>query len=317
MRLIVTIPALNEAKNIAAVIKEIPREIPELSEVKVLVVDDGSTDETSKIAREAGADFVFKNPRRKGLARTFKKGLEEALKLGADIILNTDADNHYNQSKIPQLIAPILKNQAEIVVGNRDVWNLKKMSFTKKIGNSLGSCFVRFIAGIPFKIDASSGFRAYSRDAALRLNVLSDHTYAHETLIQAYDHGLTIQTVDLPARDVSRPSRLISNVPEHILKSLLVIFRILTIYKPLRVMFFIGSTVFLGGLIFVVRFLYFYFTSGGSGHVQSLILASVLLIIGFQIDILGLISSAIGWNRKILEENLYRLKKKEFKNRDI
>ncbi|MBU1167383.1 glycosyltransferase family 2 protein [Patescibacteria group bacterium] len=313
MRLIVIIPALNEEANLASVIKEIPRSIDRVDEVKVLILDDGSTDKTVQVAKEAGADFILSNPQKMGLARTFKRALEEALNREADIIVNTDGDNHYDQSKIPELIKPILDKKAEIVIGNRNIWELKKMPLVKKLGNSMGSWFVRTIARIPLKVDASSGYRAYSKNAALRLNILSDHTYAHETLIQAHDHGLALECIDIPARDVDRPSRLISSVPKHIFKSLLVIFRILTIYKPLRVMLSIGSLIFGVGLIFIIRFLYFYFTQGGEGHIQSLILASALLLIGFQICVLGLISSAVGWNRKILEENLYRSKKIELK----
>lgn len=309
MKLVVIIPCLNEEENIEAVIKEIPREIKGITSVDVLILDDGSTDNTVSCAKKAGADIIVSNHQKMGLARTFKRAIEEAIKHGADIIVNTDGDNHYDQSKIPELIKPILDKKAEIVVANRDIWNLKKMPLVKKVGNSMGSWLVRKLARISLPIDASSGYRAYSRDAALKLNILSNHTYAHETLIQAYDHGISFATVTIPARDVSRPSRLITSVPKHIIKSLVVILRILTIYKPLRVMTFLGSTIFGVGSIFIIRFLYFYFNGDGDGHIQSLILASALLIIGFQILVLGLISSAIGWNRKILEESLYRQKK--------
>jgi len=300
------------------VIKEIPRSIEGITDVKILILDDGSKDNTVSVSKKAGADWVISQPQNKGLARTFKRAIEEALKRDADIIVNTDADNHYDQTQIPKLIEPILKKKAEIVVGNRNIWELTDMPFSKKLGNTLGSFFVRKIARIPLKVDASSGFRAYSRDAALKINVLSDHTYAHETLIQAYDHGIALACIDIPARNVERPSRLINNVPVHIFKSLIVILRILTIYKPLRVMLFIGGSIFLLGLIVVLRFFYYYITMGGEGHIQSLILASALMIIGFQIAVLALISSAIGWNRKILEETLYREKKNEFSspNRD-
>lgn len=313
MKLIVNIPALNEEENIADVIREIPRNITGVSEVCVLVLDDGSTDNTVQEAKDAGADIVISNSQTMGLARTFKRAIEIAISHGADIIVNTDGDNHYDQSKIPELIKPIIENKAEIVVANRDVWNLNDMPITKKIGNILGSWFVRKIARINLPIDASSGYRAYSRDAALKINILSNHTYAHETLIQAYDHGIPFACVTIPARSVERPSRLISSVPRHIIKSLVVILRILTIYKPLRVMLVIGGSVFTVGTAFILRFIYLYFTEGGDGHIQSLILASALLIIGFQIMVLGLISSAIGWNRKILEETLYRQKKETLK----
>lgn len=311
MNLVITIPCLNEEKNLEAVIKEIPRNIEGISSVKVLIINDGSTDNTVEIAKNAGADNIISNTATIGLARTFKKGLETALKMGADIIVNTDGDNHYNQSRIPDLIKPILEKKADIVVAGRDIWNLEHMPMVKKIGNHLGSKFIQTIARIPKDIDASSGFRAYTKEAALKINILSDHTYAHESLIQAQDNGLIIKNVTIPARDVDRPSRLISSVPKHIFKSLLVILRVLTIYKPLRVMSFIASIFIAIGLVFVSRFLYFFFTDGGEGHIQSLILATSLMVIGCQIAVLGLLSSAIGWNRKILEENLFRTKKQE------
>lgn len=309
MKLIVIIPCLNEEENISEVIKEIPRKIKNVDTVEVLILNDASTDNTVRYAKEAGADWIVSNSQKMGLARTFKKGIEIALKKGADIIVNTDGDNHYNQSKIPELIQPIIEKNAEIVVANREIWKLEGMPVVKKIGNALGSLFIRKIARIALPIDASSGYRAYSKDAALKLNVLSNHTYAHETLIQAYDHGISFASVNIQARTVERPSRLISSVPKHILKSLVVILRILTIYKPLRVMSTLGGSIIAAGVLFIARFLYYYVTEGGDGHIQSLVLASALLIIGFQILVLALISSAIGWNRKILEETLYRQKK--------
>ncbi|MBU0707634.1 glycosyltransferase family 2 protein [Patescibacteria group bacterium] len=315
MKLFVTIPAFNEAENIERVIREIPRNIPGVESVSVLVVDDGSSDQTVECARSAGADFVISNGTNKGLAYTFQRLIRESLIRGADIIVNTDGDNHYNQSRIPDLIQPILESKADIVIGDREVRQLEYMPAANKYLNLLGSFFVSRMIGLKKTLDVSSGFRAYTREAALRISILSKHTYTHETLIQALDHNLTIASVPIKARKVNRKSRLISNIPKHLVKSLVVIFRVFTIYKPLRVMSGLGLLIFLPGLVLIFRFLYFYFFTarGGEGHIQSLIIAAILILLGFQIFVLGLIASAIGWNRKMQEEILYHQKKELLK----
>ncbi len=315
MKLIVTIPAYNEAENIATVIKEIPRRISGIETVEVLVLDDGSTDQTIEIARASGADYVLSNGTNKGLAYTFNRLINEALIRGADVIVNTDGDNHYDQSRIPDLIQPLLKNEADVVIGDREVKKLEYMPAANKYLNLLGSYCVSRLIGLKKTLDVSSGFRAYSREAALRISILSKHTYTHETLIQALDHNLKVASVPIKARKVTRKSRLISSIPKHLFKSLLVISRVFTIYKPLRVMSGLGLIIFLPGLFLVFRFLYFYFFTarGGEGHIQSLVIAAILILLGFQIFILGLIASAIGWNRKMQEEILYHQKKAELK----
>jgi glycosyltransferase involved in cell wall biosynthesis len=308
MKLIVTIPAYNEEKTITSVIKEIPRNISGIDRVEVLVLNDGSYDKTVEVAKNAGADYVISHKENKGLAVTFKDAVEEALKKGADIIVNTDADNHYNQSKIPQLIDPIIGNNADIVIGSREVEKLDHMPRANRYGNLLGSWFVCKLANLP-RLDVSSGFRAYSREAALKMNVLSPHTYTHETLIQANDHKLTIAEVPIGAREVKRESRLIENVPKHITKSLSVIFRTFTLYKPMRVFLVIGSLLFIIGLIPIVRFVYFYLIGSGAGHIQSLVVGTMIVLIGFITSVMAMLASAIGWNRKLIEELLYRIKK--------
>ncbi len=308
MKLIVTIPAYNEEQTIAAVIREIPRALPGFDAVEVLVLNDGSRDATAEVARTAGADHVISHRVNKGLAMTFADALREALARGADVIVNTDADNHYDQSRIAELVAPLLAGRADIVVGSRMVAQLHDMRAVNKYGNMLGSWFVRRLFGLG-DIDVSSGFRAYTREAALKLNVLSRHTYTHETLIQAMDLGFAIVDVPIQARAVTRKSRLIKNIPSHIVKSLVVILRSFTLYKPLRAFSLLGCAVAAPGLVLLARFGYFYVVDGGQGHVQSLVVAAVSLILGFQIFVLGLIASAIGWNRKLMEEVLYRLKK--------
>lgn len=312
MKLIVTIPAYNEEESIAEVIKEIPRSIEGISQVEVLVLDDGSQDQTVPKAKEAGADYIISHKDNKGLAKTFQDAIDAALERGADIIVNTDADNHYNQSRIPELITPILKREADVVIGSRDVKTVEGMPFVKRYLNLIGSFITSKLAGMP-PLDVSTGFRAYSREAALRLAVYSSHTYVHVTLLSAVDHKLTIKEIPIPARKVTRPSRLIQSVPSHLISAGTNILRNIILFKPLRFFGIVGGVILLVGLVFVIRFLYYYFTGDGAGHIQSIVLAGVLMIIGFQVMILGLIASAIGWSRKILEDILYFLKKDRFK----
>lgn len=308
MKLFVQIPVYNEEQNIADVISEIPRNISGIDEVRVLVISDGSKDLTVERARNAGADFVIDRKVNRGLAQTFKQGIEECLRRGADIIVNTDGDNHYNQSKIGDLIRPLLDQMADVVVGSREIEKLKKMPFANKYGNLVGSYVVCKLADVP-KLDASTGFRAYTREAALRINILSHHTYTHETFFQLADLKLRIVEIPIQARPVKRKSRLIKSISNHIRRSLTVIFRMTLLYKPLKVFLTMGTLVFAVGAALGIRFLYFYFTDDGSGHIQSLILAAVMMILGFQIGIMGLVASAVGWNRKIIEEVLYWVKR--------
>lgn len=312
MRLIVTIPAYNEEATIAEVIREIPRTIAGIDEVQVLVFDDGSTDRTVSVAKEAGADFVFSHSSNKGLATTFKHALWKALECGADIVVNTDADNHYDQSRIPELVAPVLAGEADVVIGSRQVKDLEQMPFLNKHLNRIGSFMMTSFVGLP-SLDVSTGFRAYSKEAALSLGVYSLHTYVHTTLLSAQDLHLTIKEVPIKARPVERHSRLIKNIPDHLWKAGVNIVRNIVLFRPLR---FFGGVAFVistVGSIAILRFLYFYALDGGRGHVQSLILGGVLLIIGFNCMMLGMIGSSIGWSRKVTEEILYILKKNQLK----
>lgn len=312
MKLIVIIPAYNEEETIDLVIEGIPRQIEKIDKVEILVIDDGSFDKTVKKAKEAGADYIFSNKSNKGLAFTFARGLEQALKLGADIIVNTDADNQQDQTEIPKLIQPILEDRAEMVIGNRQVIKLNHMVFGKKYGNVLGSFFLRLITGSNI-IDASCGFRAFSRKAAMQFLVFSDHTYTHETIIQAI--GRKMRIVQIPVafqKRISGESRLIKSFWGHIGKSLISILRIILIYKPLKIFFALGSiSVLLGGLI-GLRFLYFYFASSASGHIQSLILSSILISIGVIVIVMGFLADLINTNRKIIEEILLRLRQRDY-----
>lgn len=312
MKLIVTIPAFNEEGTIAEVIKEIPREIPGISEVKVLVFNDGSQDRTVEVAREAGADYVFSNKRNKGLAETFRYCLEEAVRLGADVIVNTDADNHYNQSRIGELVKPIANNEADIVIGSRKVEELEDMPFLNKYLNQIGSWGMTKWAGMP-KYDVSTGFRAYTREAALKIGIYSHHTYTHTTLLSAEDLKLITVEVPIRARKVTRPSRLIKSIPSHMMKAGVGIVRNIVLFRPLRFFGLLGTVIVVLGILAVIRFLWFYFTGDGNGHIQSLILAGSLMIIGFQTVVMGLLGSSIGWHRKVSEDILYRLKELELR----
>ncbi len=308
MKLIVTIPAYNEEKTIASVIREIPRQIEGIENVKILVLNDGSTDNTAQVASSAGADFVISHKKNKGLAITFKDAIEEALKKGADIIVNTDADNHYDQSRIPELIKPILNKKADLVIGSRKVEELDHMPRKNKYGNIMGSWLVCKLSGLG-KIDVSSGFRAYTRETALRMNILSPHTYTHETLIQAAENKLSIIEIPIKAREVKRKSKLIKSIPRHIAKSLTVILRVFSLYNFIKIFITLGLILFIIGLIPIFRFIYFYFLNGGQGHIQSLIIGTMMTLIGFITIAIALLASAIDWNRKLIEEILYKTKK--------
>ncbi len=311
LKLIVTIPAFNEDENIADVIREIPREIPGIASVEVLVLDDGSTDSTATTAWSAGADYVISHNRRLGLARTFRDAIDAALAHGADVIVNTDADNHYDQSRIPELVAPIVAGRADIVVGSREIAQLK-MKWSHKWGNIVGSTMVRRLAGLPSNVDVSSGYRAYDREAAMRMNVIAGYTYTHETLIAAIEQGMTIVDVPIAARHVSRPSRLMGGVVGHVMRAVAVILRSYAVYQPIRAFSTLGLLFILAGLMPMVRFTYLYLTGDSDGHIQSIIAGSVLLIVGFQVFILSLLASALSWNRRMIEELLLRERRRDY-----
>lgn len=302
MKVIVTIPCYNEEENIVEVIKEIPRSLPGVSSVQVLVVDDGSKDKTVQLAKEAGADFVISNMENKGLAYTFKRALRLAIQHGADIIVNTDGDNHYDQSRINELVAPIVAHKADIVIGSRKNLNTKNRTL-----NKIGSYVMTKWAGMP-KYDVSTGFRSYSKEAAMRLGVYSTHTYTHTTLLSALDLDLTIVEVPIPDRIVTRPSRLIKSVSSHIWIAGWNIVRNIVIFRPLRFFGIVGVVALGIGLIPVVRFGYFWLIGQGAGHIQSLVIGTMLIILGYINIVLGLIGSAIGWHRKVSEETLYQVK---------
>lgn len=311
-KLIVQIPCLNEAETLPATLRDIPRAIPGIDAVEVLVIDDGSRDGTSEVARRHGVDHVVRFSHRKGLAAAFAAGVDACVKLGADLIVNTDGDNQYAGADIPKLIGPLLRGEADIVIGDREVRDLAHMSATRKRLQWLGSWVVRQVSDTKVP-DTTSGFRAYSREAALRMTIVSEFTYTLESIIQAGKKRMVIAHVPIRSHPGTRSSRLFSSVWAYIKASGATIIRIYVMYEPLKVFGLIGLLVFVGGLAVSLRFVYFYIVGEGLGHVQSLIFAAVLLIVGFQIVLIGLVADVISGNRKLLEDLLYRVRRMELR----
>ncbi len=306
-KLIIQIPCLNEAATLPATLADLPRAVGGIDTVEWLVVDDGSSDDTSAVARAHGVDHVIRFRTRRGLAAAFMAGLDAALRLGADYVVNTDADNQYAGADVAALVQPLLDGTADVVIGDRNVATLQRMPPLKRWLQRLGSWVIRQVSNTRVR-DATSGFRAYTRDAALRQTVVSDFSYTLETIIQAGRKRLAIAHVPVATNDSTRPSRLFDSVFTYVRKSAATIVRIYTLYEPLTVFTTAGLTLVAGGLVISFRFLYFYMNGAGSGHVQSLILAAVLLIVGFQVLLIGLLADVLSANRKLTEELLYRVR---------
>ncbi len=302
MKLVIQIPAWNEEESLGGALEALPREVPGFDRVEVLVIDDGSTDRTREVAAEHGAR-VLAMPGHRGLAMSFAAGLRESLRMGADVIVNTDADNQYDASCIPDLVAPILRGEADMVIGDRGVASLPHFSPTKRLLQSLGSWVVRKLSGTEVR-DATSGFRAISRAAATRLHVFTRFTYTLETILQAGEAGLRVVSVPIRVNEgPRRPSRLFRSNLGYVVRSLESMARVVVLYNPLRVFLRLGSLPILAGLLLLLRFLYLSL-SGDGGHLQSLILAVVLVVVGVQIAVVGLVADLIAVNRRLVEELL-------------
>ncbi|MHB0923876.1 MAG: glycosyltransferase family 2 protein [Bellilinea sp.] len=307
MKLIIQIPCYNEAESLPETVAQLPRQIDGIDEVEVLIIDDGSSDNTAEVAEACGVDHVLRLPHHAGLAAGFAAGLDACLRLGADFIVNTDADNQYYAADIPLLVQPLLSGEAELVIGDRGVATLQTFSPIKRSLQVFGSRIVSSAAGLDIS-DATSGFRAMTRDVALHTVVLSDYSYTLETLIQAGNRKTKVVSIPVRTNPPRRPSRLMTGMGHYLKHSSATIIRSYTMYRPLRVFFTAGMIVFLLGLALVVRFLVYYFQGQGSGHVQSLILAAVLLIVGFQTWLIGLVADLVGKNRRLMEEVLWRVR---------
>jgi len=306
-KLIIQIPCLNEAATLPVTLADLPRQVPGIDVVEFLVIDDGSVDGTAEVARANGAHHVVRFRRRKGLAAAFTAGIDACLKLGADYIVNTDGDNQYCGRDVATLVAPLLSGEADIVIGDRNIQDVEHMSPTKKALQRLGSWVVRQVSNTKVP-DTTSGFRAYTRDAALRLTIVSEFSYTLESIIQAGKKRMAIAHVPIATNARLRESRLFGSAWGYVKVSAATIVRIYAMYEPLKVLSSIGALVFLAGLAISVRFLYFYLTGTGLGHLQSLILSAVLMIVGFEVVLIGLVADVISGNRKLIEDLLYRVR---------
>jgi glycosyltransferase involved in cell wall biosynthesis len=314
MKLIIQIPCYNEAETLPITLRELPREMQGFDKVEWLVVNDGSTDDTAAVAKANGVDHIISFAKNQGLARGFMAGLDACLKLGADIIVNTDADNQYSAKDVPLLVKPILDKKADVVIGARPISEIKHFRFIKKQLQKLGSWIVRLASktNIP---DAPSGFRAMSREAALHLNVFNEYTYTLETIIQAGQKNMAIASVPVRVNEDLRPSRLVKSIPRYVQKSIITIIRIFVVYKPFRFFMTFGLLLFTPGFLLGIRFLYYYFLEGGEGHIQSLILSSILMGIGFQTMLVAFLADLLAVNRRLMEDVQFRLRKNESQGR--
>jgi glycosyltransferase involved in cell wall biosynthesis len=315
MKMMVMIPCYNEEATLPEVLRTIPRAVPGIDTIEILVIDDGSSDHTVEVAALFGADHVVRHVRNRGLAAAFQTGLDACLSRGADIIVNTDGDNQYPQADIPRLVEPILRGEADIVIGDRQTGTIEHFSPVKKLLQAFGSWVVRQASGTAVP-DAPSGFRAYSREAALRLNVMTSYTYTLETIIQAGKKNLAVRHINIRTNPQTRQSRLIRGVWDYVKKSGATIVRLYALYEPLKVFFYIGLVFLLIGCILMSRFLYSYFIlqRPGMTNVQSLVIGSTFINIGALIMAIGLVADLIASSRRLLEDLLYRVKKLELQS---
>ena len=309
-KLIIQIPCYNEEATLGITLAALPRQLPGVDCIEWLIVNDGSADGTVGVARAHGVDHIVNFVQNQGLAKAFMAGLDASLRAGADIIVNTDADNQYRAEDIPKLIAPILSGKAEIVIGERPIQQIQHFSASKKVLQRLGSWIIRIISGTDIP-DAPSGFRAISREAAMRLNVFNDYTYTLEMIIQAGQKGMAMTSVPVGINSLLRPSRLVKSIRSYVRRSLFTILRIFVVYQPLRFFVILGSIPFAFGFVLGLRWLVLFLGGTPRTHLPSLILASILILIGFQLWIFGLVADLLAVNRKLLEEIQLRVRRTE------
>jgi glycosyltransferase involved in cell wall biosynthesis len=315
MKLIVQIPCFNEEATLRQTVADIPRHIDGIDDVRILIVDDGSTDETVHVARDAGVDYVVRHKTQRGLARAFRTGIDTCLDLGADIIVNTDGDNQYAGADIPLLCQPILDGKADIVIGDRQTHAIQHFSPLKKNLQRIGSALVRFLSKTDVK-DVVSGFRAISREAASQINIVSSFSYTVEMVIQAGKKQIATTSVPINTNAKTRESHLFRSIPQFIFDQVATIIRMYSMFQPLKVFFYMGLMFSVIGLIPFIRFIYFYMIGDGGGHIQSLVVGGVLLLMGFVTFMIGLVADLISFNRQLLEMTLERVKNLEFRQSD-
>lgn len=308
MKLIIQIPCYNEEEYLGVTLNDLPKKLEGIDEIEYLVIDDGSTDKTVEVAKKMGVNYIIRHNNNLGLARAFATGIENCLELGADIIVNTDADNQYCAEDIEKLIKPILNGTADIVIGARPIDKIKHFSTTKKILQRIGSSVVRFFSNTDV-LDATSGFRAISKEAAYHISIFSNYTYTLETIIQAGRKGLAVTSIPIRVNPVTRPSKLIKSTFHYVCSSIITIFRIFIIYKPFRFFVILSLIFFTFGLALGFRYLYFFIMGFGNGHIQSLILMLILIIIGFLLFIMGLVADLIAINRTLIEDIQFKIRK--------
>lgn len=314
MKLVIQIPCYNEEKSLPVTLADLPKHINGVDEIEVLIINDGSTDKTVQSAKEHGIKHIVEMPHNCGLAKAFVAGINSSLALGADIIVNTDADNQYCASDIEKLIQPILNNEADIVIGSRPVSQIEHFSPLKKLLQKLGSCVMRMVSSTSVE-DAPSGFRAFSRNAALQLNVFDNYTYTLETIIQARAKGLQLVCVPVSVNPDLRESKLVKNMFDYIRRSVFTMLRMFIIYRPFRFFSLLAGLFLFIGMLIGARFLWYYMSGNGTGHIQSLILSAILIITGVQVGVIGVLSELLAINRKLLEDIQRRLKLQDLKKK--
>ncbi|MEL7727925.1 glycosyltransferase family 2 protein [Citromicrobium bathyomarinum] len=310
MKLIIQIPCLNEEETLPQTLVDLPRSIPGIDKVEILVIDDGSTDRTVEVARRFGVHHIVENGTNRGLARSFSRGIEEALRQGADIIVNTDGDNQYCGADIAKLVAPIVARQADVVIGDRQTRKIAHFSPFKKLLQRLGSTAVSTLAGTRVP-DAVSGFRAISREAALKTNIVSPFSYTIETVLQAGRKNMKIVSVPVGTNAKTRESRLFTNIPNFVTRQLKTLLQMYVMYSPLRAFCTLGLVLAAVGIAPILRFMWFYFSGDGTGHLQSLVLGGVLCVMAFIAFTAGLLADVVSRNRQLLELTLEKVRRLE------